>query len=84
MPTLKAAKKSLRKSRHQRLRNRGVMSTMRGAVKKVRQAPDAAAGQVALEAAISIIDRTVKKGVLHANTGARYKSRLSGHVKSLS
>lgn len=84
MPKLKAAKKSLRKARQQRLRNRGVTSTMRGAVKQVREAADVTAGQTALVTAISIIDRTVKKGVLHANTAARYKSRLSKHVQGLS
>ena len=84
MPTLRSAKKSLRKSRLQRLRNRSVLSTMRTAIKRVRQAPDAQAGQAALATAISVIDRTVRKGVLQANTAARHKSRLSRHVSSLS
>ncbi len=84
MPTLKSAKKSLRKSLQRRHRNRRVLSTMRTAIKRVRQAPDAQAGQAALTAAISVIDRTVRKGVLPANTGARHKSRLSRHVNTLS
>ena len=41
------------------------------------------AARTALTSAISIIDRTVSKGVLHANTGARYKSRLTHHVQKL-
>lgn len=82
MPTLKSAKKRLRKALQQRLRNRGVMSTMRSAIKRVRQAPDAATAQVALSSAVSIIDRTVHKGVLHANTAARYKSRLTRLVQA--
>jgi small subunit ribosomal protein S20 len=56
---------------------------MRGAIKGVRQAPDVEAARTALTSAISIIDRTVSKGVLHANTGARYKSRLTHHVRKL-
>ena len=83
MPALKSAKKSLRKSRQRRLRNRTVLSTMRTALKRVRQAPDAQTGQEALVAAISVIDRTVRKGVLQANTGARHKSRLTRHVQNL-
>lgn len=83
MPTLKSSKKTLRKALQRRTRNKGVMSTMRGAIKKVREAGDAEAGQVALASAVSIIDRTVRKGVLHANTGSRYKSRLTLHVQKL-
>ena len=83
LPALKSAKKSLRKSRQRRLRNRSVLSTMRTAVKRVRQASDAQAGQSALADAISVIDRTVRKGVLQANTAARHKSRLTRHVKNL-
>lgn len=83
MPTLKASKKTLRKARQQRLRNKGITSTMRGAIKSVRQAADAEAARAALPTALSIIDRSVTKGVLHANTASRYKSRLTLHVSKL-
>ena len=83
MPTLKASKKSLRQARQRRIRNKGAMSTMRGAIKRVRQAGDGESARAALSSAISIIDRTVRKGVLHANTGSRYKSRLSRHAQKL-
>jgi small subunit ribosomal protein S20 len=56
------------------------MATVRGAIKRVRQAPDVEAARTALTSAIPIIDRAVSKGVLHANTGSRYKSRLTHHV----
>ena len=59
------------------------MATVRGAIKRVRQAPDVEAARTALTSAISIIDRTVSKGVLHANAGARCKSRLTHHVQKL-
>ena len=36
-----------------------------------------------LPQAMSVIDRTIKKGVLHERTGARYKSRLARHVDAL-
>ena len=83
MATLRPAKKSLRKTRQQRLRNRSVLSTMRTAIKRVRQASETHARQAALADAISVIDRTARKGILQANTAARYKSRLSRHVRSL-
>jgi|TARA_B110000116_G_C16379763_1_gene377980 small subunit ribosomal protein S20 len=83
MPTLKSSKKTLRKARLRRVRNKGVMSVMRGAIKQVRLATDVEVARTALSSAISVIDRTVRKGVLHANTGSRYKSRLTLHVQKL-
>ena len=84
MPKLKAAKKTLRQAQQRRARNKGVMSTMRSAIKRVRLAADTTSAQTALTDAVSIIDRTVKKGVIHANTAARYKSRLTRHTRTLS
>lgn len=56
---------------------------MRTALKKVRQAPDKASAEIALQAAISIIDRTTNKGIVHKNAAARYKSRLSRLVQTM-
>ena len=56
---------------------------MRNAIKQVRQAVDADTAQTALGRAVSIIDKTVKKGILHRNTAARYKSRLTRRVQGL-
>ena len=33
---------------------------------------------------VSILDKSVQKGVLHKNTASRYKSRLNARVKALS
>jgi small subunit ribosomal protein S20 len=32
---------------------------------------------------ISVIDRSIRKGILHKNTAGRYKSRLSRSVRGL-
>ena len=37
----------------------------------------------ALPATISIIDKSVQKGVLHRNAAARHKARLTAHVNHL-
>ena len=84
MPKLRSAKKTVRKSLIAQARNQVVRTTMRNAIKNVRQAEDAASAQTALGRAVSIIDKTVKKGILHRNTAARYKSRLTRQVQSLS
>ncbi len=84
VPNLRAAKKSIRKNLVRRDRNKHITSTMRSAIKQVREATDAAGGQTALARAVSIIDRSQKKGVIHKNTASRYKSRLTHFVRGLS
>jgi small subunit ribosomal protein S20 len=83
MANTKSAEKRMRQSAEQRERNRADRSTMRTAVKKVRGAldkGDAAAAAAALPAAVQVIDRSAKKGVVHQNTASRTKSRLTKAV----
>ena len=82
MPKLKSAKKHQITSAKAYVRNRALRSRMRTALKKVRQAPDKASAEIALQAAISIIDRTTNKGIIHKNAAARSKSRLSRLVQT--
>ena len=44
---------------------------------------DKAAAEQAYKNAVKVIDRVVTKGVLHKNTAARHKSRLSARVRAL-
>ena len=83
MPKLKSAKKHQITSAKAYVRNRAIRSRMRTALKKVRQAPDKASAEIALQAAISIIDKTTNKGIIHKNAAARYKSRLSRLVQTM-
>ncbi len=82
MPKLKSAKKRLRISLKATERNKGIRTRMRTAIKKVRTAEDKSTAEAALNQAISIVDSTVRKGKLHRNTAARYKSRLSHFVQA--
>jgi len=84
LPKLRSAKKSLRQSRVSQIRNQAIRTTMRNAIKQVRQAADTPTAQTALGHAVSVIDKTVNKGILHRNTAARYKSRLTRQVQGLS
>jgi ribosomal protein S20 len=36
-----------------------------------------------LATTVSLIDKAVNKGIIHKNTAARYKSRLTRHVSEL-
>lgn len=83
MPKLKSSQKRLRTNLKARLRNKAIRTRMRSSIKNVRQAADQDTAQAALQDAISVIDRTVKKGILHKNTGARYKSRLTHFVRGM-
>ena len=83
MPKLKSAKKRLRTTAKAQERNRAIRSQMRTAIKKVRSAPDKATAESALQSAISVVDRTARKGIIHKNSAARYKSRLSHFVEKI-
>jgi small subunit ribosomal protein S20 len=80
MPNHKSAEKRVRQSEKRRVINRSHRTKVRTYIKKLRSALDAGSQQdVAqiLPEAISVIDKSVQKGVLHANAAARYKSRLT-------
>jgi small subunit ribosomal protein S20 len=76
MANIKSAEKRMRQSAKRQARNRGVRSRVRTAIKNYRATEDAGKG-AALPATASEIDRAKKKGVIHRNAAARYKSRLA-------
>jgi len=84
LPKLRSAKKRLRQDSQIRIRNRSALSRMRSAVKAVRQAEDAPSAQAALATAVSIIDKSARRRIIHRNAAARYKSRLTRRVQALS
>jgi small subunit ribosomal protein S20 len=86
MPVTKSAKKRLRQSEERRLHNRSVKRTLRSQLRKVREAiasGDAEASQGELRAAAKQLDQAAARNILHRNTVARTKSRLSARVKAL-
>lgn len=81
-----SAVKAHRQSLVNRERNRQYRSRLRSALKQVRAALDAGqADEVkkSLNATVSLIDKAAKKGVIHDNAAARYKSRLTRKVRLL-
>ena len=82
-----SALKQQRQGVKRRARNRKNLSQLKTQVKKLRgavSAGDGAAAKAALSETVSIIDRAAKKGVIHDNAAARFKSRLTRRVNSLS
>ena len=73
-------KKRLRQSKKRQARNKANKTRLKSQVKKFRGAVESGnpneVRKITPET-FSVIDRAVKKGVLHRNAAARYKSRLS-------
>jgi small subunit ribosomal protein S20 len=66
--------------------NRSNKSKLRGTLRVLREA--IAAGDkktiaATYSATVSVLDKSVQKGVLHKNTASRYKSRLNARVKAV-
>ena len=81
-----SALKQMRQSLKHRARNRKNLSQVKTQVKKLRAAiakGDAEAAKKTLNETVGEIDRAAKKGVIHDNAAARYKSRLSRKVNAL-
>jgi len=83
MANTKSAEKRIRQSEKRRMMNRQARSMMRTEIKKFRSLLDEKKYDEArgmLPSVYGIIDRTVKKGIIHRNTAARYKARLTQHL----
>ncbi len=82
MPNHKSAKKRMRQNEKRRQINRNNRTRLRTAIKKLRAAlsTEGADAQTLLPETMSMIDKSVQKGVLHKNAAARYKSRLTMRV----
>jgi len=81
-----SALKRARQNEKRRLRNLHVESTVKSAIKKVREAiegKDVEGAQKALSKAIPLIQKAYSKGVFHKNTSARKISRLTLEVNAL-
>ncbi len=82
MPAAKARRQSVKRYR----RNGSVRTETRSSISKALrtlQAGQVAESENTVQAAISTIDRAVRKGVLHRNAAARRKSRLASRFNKL-
>jgi small subunit ribosomal protein S20 len=83
MPNVKSAEKRMRQNVVRREVNRRRRSRMRTEIKRFRQLLsekkiDDARGM--LGEVHAVIDRSAQKGIIHSNTAARYKSRLTKYL----
>lgn len=80
MPNIKSAKKRVVRNNKKKIENNTYEASMKNAIKKVEKisASDSKEGlNEAVSFAMVRIDKACSKGLVHKNTAARYKSRVS-------
>ena len=86
MANIKSAKKRVLIAEKNRVRNTAFKTSIKSAVKKVLElakGEDKDALNKAISKAYQLCDKAVSKGILHKNTAARKKSRLTLAVSKL-
>jgi len=86
MANHKSAVKRVRQNEKRNEINRSNRSKLRTQIKKLRTAlagTDKTQSTELLNPTVSLIDKAVNKGLIHRNTAARHKSRLTKHVSNL-
>jgi small subunit ribosomal protein S20 len=81
-----SALKRARQSEKRTAVNRANTSRLRTSLRAMRESiakGDKAGAEKTYRETVSALDKAIQKGVLHKNTAARYKSRLSARVKAL-
>ena len=86
MPNHKSAEKRDRQNARRNAANTANRTRLRTQMKKLRAALDAGSihdSRALLSETVSLIDKSVQKGILHRNTAARQKARLTMHINKL-
>ena len=87
MANHKSAEKRVRQTERRNEVNSRNRSHLRTQIKKLRASIEGGnreEAQAILGQTVSVIDRSIQKGVLHQNAAARHKSRLTSKVNSMS
>ena len=86
MPNIKSAKKRVLISKEENLQNKANKSLLKTNIKKFETAAesgDKEAAAAAAKVAVSTIDKSVTKGILHKNTAAHKKSAIANKLNAL-
>ena len=86
MASHKSALKRIKQTQTRTVRRRMHTTRLRHQMRKLRTALDSkdkAAAQGLLKPTLALIDHSIRTGVLHRNTAARYKSRLTLRFNAL-
>ncbi len=80
--SLKRARQTLTRTAVNRANRSKLRSTLRF-MREALAAGDKSTLTTAYRSTVSILDKSVQKGVLHKNTANRYKARLNARVKAI-
>ena len=83
MANHKSALKRIRSNSIKRIRNRYQHKTTRTFLKRVRSAENKTEAVKLLNETFSMLDKMVKRSIIHKNKAANLKSSLSKHVNAL-
>lgn len=79
MPNIKSAIKRVEIAKARTLKNAAAKSALRTAIRRYEESlsTDAETAKIALQNATRALDKATSKGIVHKNTAARKKSRLT-------
>ena len=83
MANHKSAIKRIRSSEVKRDRNKYVHKTTRNAIRKFRATTEKKDAEAQFPLVIALIDRLVKKNIIHKNKGGNLKSKMNKHLSGL-
>ncbi len=86
MANIKSQIKRNRQNEGRRLRNKGVKSELKTAVRRFREAADsgdAEAAGTAMRSASKLLDKAASKGIVHSNQAANRKAAMANRANSL-
>lgn len=84
MPQHKSCKKRIKTSEKERLRNRGYRTTIRNAVRNLRNETNKEEATKQYKEVTILFDKAAAYGLLHKKNANRNKSRLAKFVQTLS
>lgn len=83
MANHKSAEKRIRTNEKRRVRNKASLSKVKTMVKKVLESSEKTVAETNLKKAVSVLDKSALKGIIHKNNVARKKAKLTKFVNSL-
>lgn len=83
MANHKSAEKRTRQNVKRAEHNHYYAKTARNAVKDIRETTDKAVAEAKLKKVSSMLDKLIKKNIIHKNKAANLKSGLAKHVNKL-
>ncbi|MFB6307304.1 MAG: 30S ribosomal protein S20 [Flavobacteriales bacterium] len=84
MANIQSAQKRVRKSRKRKVHNKYYHKTARNAIKRFKNLTDKKEAQKKYPELARMVDKLVKRKVIHKNKAANIKSSLSKHINELS